>query len=84
VTHLERDLASRLIVGAVASLAHGLEMTVVAEGIETVGQRDEVAKLGCDFSQGFYFARPQPAEAIAALVSTREALPHPPHLGPVR
>jgi diguanylate cyclase (GGDEF)-like protein len=75
VTHLERDLASRLIVGSVASLAHGLEMTVVAEGIETVGQRDEVAKLGCDFSQGFYFARPQPAEAIEALVSTHDTLP---------
>ncbi len=77
VTHLERDLASRLIVGAVAGLAHGLEMKVVAEGIETVGQRDEVAKLDCDFSQGFFFARPQPADAIEALVSTHDTLPHP-------
>lgn len=75
VSDLERNLASRLIVGAVVGLAHGLGMNVVAEGIETVGQRDEVAKLGCDFSQGFYFARPQPAESIDALVSTSEPLP---------
>lgn len=75
VTDLEGNLASRLIVGAVVGLAHGLGMMVVAEGIETVGQRDEVAKLGCDFSQGFYFARPQPADAIDALVSTRAPLP---------
>jgi diguanylate cyclase (GGDEF)-like protein len=75
VIDLEHNLASRLIVGAVVGLAHGLGMKVVAEGIETVGQRDEVAELGCDFSQGFYFASPQPADAIDVLVSTPEPLP---------
>ncbi|HUG74609.1 MAG TPA: EAL domain-containing protein [Acidimicrobiia bacterium] len=75
VIGLEGNLASRLIVGAVVGLAHGLEMKVVAEGIETVGQRDEVAELGCDFSQGFYFARPQPADAIEALLSISGPLP---------
>jgi EAL domain-containing protein (putative c-di-GMP-specific phosphodiesterase class I) len=75
VTDLERNLASRLIVDAVVGLAHGLGMKVVAEGIETVGQRDEVAKLECDFSQGSYYARPQPADAIEALVSTYDTLP---------
>ena len=75
VTDLERDNASRLIVGAVVDLAHGLGMKVVAEGIETVGQRDQVARLGCDFSQGFYFARPQPADSINDLISTPEPLP---------
>ena len=76
VTDLERDTASRLIVGAVAGLAHGLKMNVVAEGIETAGQRDQVAALECDFSQGFYFSRPQPADAIEGLVSTHDPLPH--------
>jgi len=83
VTDLEHNLASRLIVGAVVGLAHGLGMKVVAEGIETVGQRDEVAKLECDFSQGFYYAKPQPGDAIDALVSTYDALPRlPPRLRP--
>jgi diguanylate cyclase (GGDEF)-like protein len=75
VTDLERNLASRLIVGAVVGLAHGLGMKVVAEGIETAGQRHEVSELGCDFSQGFYFARPQPADSIDILVSSPEPLP---------
>ena len=75
VTDLERDLPSRLIVGAVVGLAHGLGMKVVAEGIETAGQRYEATELGCDFSQGFFFARPQPADAIDLLVSTSEPLP---------
>lgn len=83
VVDLERNLASRLIVGAVVGLAHGLGMKVVAEGIETVNQRDQVAKLECDFSQGFYYARPQPADAIEVLVSTYDSLPLlPPLLGP--
>ncbi|HVR31082.1 MAG TPA: EAL domain-containing protein [Acidimicrobiia bacterium] len=80
VNDLEHNLASRLIVGAVVGLAHGLGMKVVAEGIETVGQRDQVAKLDCDFSQGFYFAKPQPSDAIDALVSTDDALPRLPTL----
>jgi len=80
VADLEGNVASRLIVGAVVGLAHGLGMKVVAEGVATVGQRDEVAKLECDFSQGFYFAHPQPADAIDDMVSTLDTLPRP--LGP--
>ena len=83
VTDLERSLASRLIVGAVVGLAHGLGMKVVAEGIETAGQRYEVTELGCDFSQGFHFARPQPADAIDVLVSTPGPLPRESHLNPL-
>ncbi|MEX2279323.1 MAG: GGDEF domain-containing protein [Acidimicrobiia bacterium] len=80
VIDLEDSVTSRLIVGAIVGLAHGLGMKVVAEGIETAGQRDEVAKLECDLSQGFYFARPRSADAIDALVSTRGTLPPMPPL----
>jgi EAL domain-containing protein (putative c-di-GMP-specific phosphodiesterase class I) len=58
INELGRDRASRLIVDAVVGLAHGLSMTVVAEGVETVEQRREVSALGCEFSQGFFFAKP--------------------------
>lgn len=81
VTDLEGNLVSRLIVGAVVGLAHGLGMKVVAEGVATKGQRDEVAMLHCDFSQGFYFAHPQPADEINDMVSTIDSLPRP--LGPL-
>ncbi len=77
VTDLESSIASGLIVGAVVDLAHGLGITVVAEGVENIRQRDEVAKLKCDFSQGFYFARPQSVESMDALVSDPGIFPHP-------
>jgi diguanylate cyclase len=39
---------------------------VVAEGVETEGQRDILLKLGCDELQGFFFARPMPADSLLA------------------
>ena len=49
---------NRVIVRSVISLAHSLGYDVVAEGIETMGQLDDLAGLGCDLGQGFYYARP--------------------------
>ena len=53
------------IVRAVVTLAHGIGMTVVAEGVEEPRQQAAVTKLGCDLAQGYLFARPMPAEAVA-------------------
>lgn len=47
---------------AIVNLAHSLGMRVVAEGIETVGQYSQLMELGCEEGQGFFFARPLPAE----------------------
>ncbi|HUF83747.1 MAG TPA: bifunctional diguanylate cyclase/phosphodiesterase [Acidimicrobiia bacterium] len=47
------------IVAAVVSLGHALGLTVVAEGVETERQLEELVALGCDTAQGFYFAEPQ-------------------------
>jgi EAL domain-containing protein (putative c-di-GMP-specific phosphodiesterase class I) len=64
------DLASssdaRAIVDAVVRLAHALGLKVVAEGVETVGQRDILLELGCDELQGYFFARPMPAADLLA------------------
>ncbi|MGQ0805208.1 MAG: sensor domain-containing protein [Actinomycetota bacterium] len=49
------------IVAAVVSLGHALGLTVVAEGVETERQLEELVALGCDTAQGFYFAEPQAA-----------------------
>jgi diguanylate cyclase (GGDEF)-like protein len=59
---------SREVVTAIIGLAHSLGMTVTAEGIETVEQRHEVAQLGPDRCQGFYFAKPMPASKLDPLV----------------
>ncbi len=58
---------NRAIVGAVTALAHGLGLDVTAEGLETAAQVAWARAAGCDRGQGFYFARPLPAETIAAL-----------------
>ena len=66
---IDRDDSA--IVAAVVSMGHALGLSVTAEGIETVLQRDVLAELGCDLGQGYYFAKPQPAPVSGALVSRR-------------
>jgi diguanylate cyclase (GGDEF)-like protein len=58
------DPRSAKIVAATIEMARALGMTVVAEGVETSEQLDVLKRLGCDFVQGFLFARPEPADAI--------------------
>lgn len=56
-----RDAA---LVMAMINLAHSLDLRVIAEGIETESQRDFLRLLRCDEGQGYFFAKPTPAEAI--------------------
>jgi len=48
------------VVGSIVSLCKDLGSRVVAEGIETPEDRDALMNLGCEFMQGYYFARPAP------------------------
>jgi diguanylate cyclase (GGDEF)-like protein/PAS domain S-box-containing protein len=57
------------IVAAVIGLGHALGLSVVAEGVEAELQLAELVRLGCDRAQGFWFARPQPADVFAAVVA---------------
>ncbi|SPJ17678.1 putative Diguanylate cyclase [Burkholderiales bacterium] len=57
-----RDARTLTIVKAVIDMAHVLGLTVTAEGIENSEQRDWMHDLGCDSAQGYFFARPMPAE----------------------
>ena len=66
VKDLEVDSDARAVVDAVVRLAHALGLDVVAEGVESAGQRDILLKLGCDELQGFFFANPMPADAMLA------------------
>ncbi len=61
------------IVAAIATMAHALDITVVAEGIETQQQATQAHRLGCDRGQGHYFAHPLPATKIPALLSSARA-----------
>jgi diguanylate cyclase (GGDEF)-like protein/excisionase family DNA binding protein len=64
VTGLGSDRGNEPIVGAIVSLAHGLGMGVVAEGIETRAEAERLVALGCDLGQGYLWARPMPAEEV--------------------
>lgn len=68
VADLGRDQASFAIVNAVVALAHDLQMTVIAEGVETLGQLDMITELGCDACQGYYFAKPTRNLGVPALL----------------
>src|SRR5581483_10561292 len=68
VRGLGEDSADTAIVKSVIDLAHALGLVVVAEGVETADQVGHLRELGCDMAQGYFFARPQPAEDIEALL----------------
>jgi PAS domain S-box-containing protein/diguanylate cyclase (GGDEF)-like protein len=53
---------------AVIAMAHGLRLTVVAEGVETAGQLALLAEHGCDAMQGYYFSKPLPAEEFGRML----------------
>ncbi|MDB5847622.1 MAG: bifunctional diguanylate cyclase/phosphodiesterase, partial [Rhodoferax sp.] len=64
VRDLETSADARAIVKAVIGLAHALNLSVVAEGVETVAQRNVLTKLHCDELQGYLYARPMSAELM--------------------
>ena len=61
VTDVTTDRGDAAIVGAVIGLAHGLGLTVAAEGVETLEQAEHLRARGCDELQGYYFGRPMTA-----------------------
>jgi len=65
VVDMERDADAKAIVVAVLTMARTLGLRVVAEGVETPAQRDLLVQLGCDELQGYLFAKPMSARAIA-------------------
>jgi diguanylate cyclase (GGDEF)-like protein len=73
IIDLGRDESSRLFVSAVVTLAHGLHMAVIAEGVETILQHQEILSLGCELYQGFYCARPMIADAIDTFLLPSDA-----------
>ena len=64
-----RRSSEAAIVRAVIALGHGLELTVVTEGVETREELAFVREHGCDQVQGFLFSRPVPAEEAAELLA---------------
>lgn len=75
VRDLETSEDARAVVDAVVYLAHRLGLAVVAEGVETSGQRDVLVGLGCDELQGYLYARPMAPHDLLAWLPGRMPLP---------
>lgn len=65
------EAADERILASLVSLAHALNLTVTAEGVETDRQAERLRAIGCDAAQGWHFGRPAPAENILARVKGR-------------
>jgi len=66
VVDVEDNAVSRQLVRSLAGMTADIGLTSVVEGVETEAQRRILADLGCDMAQGYLFARPMPAAAVAA------------------
>jgi EAL domain-containing protein (putative c-di-GMP-specific phosphodiesterase class I) len=74
VVNLGRNLQSAAIVRAVIELGHGLEMSIVAEGVEIPEQLSFLADEGCDAVQGYLIGKPLPIRQYAGLVGRGTAI----------
>ena len=75
IRDLQVDAEDGAIVGAVVGLGRALKIQVVAEGIETVMQRDFLAALGCEVGQGYLFGSAMPAARVGDMVNRRRGRP---------
>lgn len=71
VRDLAADSTNLALCKAIIAMAHTLGMQVTAEGIETAQQRDLLLAAGCDYGQGYLFARPMVSMEFEAWMSKR-------------
>jgi diguanylate cyclase (GGDEF)-like protein/PAS domain S-box-containing protein len=68
IKDLEESAEDRAIVCAIIALSNSLQLSVVAEGVETEGQFDILLQNGCQFAQGYLFSQPTESAAAQALL----------------
>jgi diguanylate cyclase (GGDEF)-like protein/PAS domain S-box-containing protein len=68
VRNITTDPRSAAIAQATIALAEGLALRVVAEGVETLAQRDFLGRIGCEVLQGYLYSQPLPASEMALLL----------------
>jgi EAL domain-containing protein (putative c-di-GMP-specific phosphodiesterase class I) len=70
VAGLGRDRTDTAVTAAIIALGRSLDLIVVAEGVETQEQYDQLRDLGCDRSQGYLMHRPAPPDVIGKLLGS--------------
>jgi EAL domain-containing protein (putative c-di-GMP-specific phosphodiesterase class I) len=71
VARLHQGTQSAAIIRAVIGLGHGLDLPVVAEGVETEAQRAFLSEEACNEIQGYLVGRPEPIDHYRALIDCR-------------
>ena len=74
VRHMAVDAGDAAIVRSVIALGHELGFVVTAEGVEDAASLEWLRTFGCDRAQGYFFARPLEADALAEALSARPAV----------
>jgi diguanylate cyclase (GGDEF)-like protein/PAS domain S-box-containing protein len=69
--NLAPDSSDMALSDAIIVMAHKLDLKVIAEGVETPEQRDLLAAAGCDYGQGYLFAKPMPAEQFDSFLRSQ-------------
>jgi EAL domain-containing protein (putative c-di-GMP-specific phosphodiesterase class I) len=77
VQGIAEDDHDRALVEAIVAMAHKLNLKVIAEGVETERQREFLVAAGCNYAQGFLFAKPMPQDDFEALLFSDRPLPLP-------
>ncbi len=68
VKNLHCDLESLEIIKTIITLAHNLGMDAIAEGVETIAQAEQLKALGCEYAQGYLYAKPLDAQRIELIL----------------
>ncbi len=68
IKDIASDPADRELINAAIAMAHGLNLKVVAEGVETSEQLKYLQALDCDIAQGYYYSKPVSADEFTQLI----------------
>jgi EAL domain-containing protein (putative c-di-GMP-specific phosphodiesterase class I) len=74
IQDIDINPANDAIVRSMVELGHQLELTVVAEGVETKGELGAVLTSGCDLVQGYLYARPMPLDALSSWLADHRVM----------
>jgi EAL domain-containing protein (putative c-di-GMP-specific phosphodiesterase class I) len=68
VSELDGTPKGSAVAQAVIRLGHALNLDIIAEGIETAAQAQELTLLGCPLAQGYHFARPLDSQRVTRML----------------
>ena len=70
VEHITENETDRIMLGSIINMGKKLDMTVLAEGVETKEQVELLKQAGCDLFQGYYFSKPLAFDALASFIKS--------------